>query len=154
MIFLTCFIVESFFLVEPCRILACKTCIIAAYCYFTFICDKSVLNRIFALLVKNFINNGALSYYANPLKNFYWVTLRKTDGKIQIARSQGLHHNSTSLTSVYFWFGGCFKFLLHHSSLSTLVEHKDSNYSKVSTIYSDMLHSDLTGALSRLNSVV
>ncbi|GFS55603.1 uncharacterized protein TNCV_131371 [Trichonephila clavipes] len=100
-----------------------------------------------------FMQDGATSHTANPVKAF----LIQTFGEDKIVSKRCRYPwppRSPDLTPADFWLWGYSKSRVYLSGPSSLSELKDAIRREVSSIHPDMLHSTVTGFVTRLECLL
>ncbi|GFY13718.1 uncharacterized protein TNCV_4960881 [Trichonephila clavipes] len=95
------------------------------------------------------MQDGAISHTANPVRAF----LIQTFGEVRIVSRRCRYPwlpRSSDLTPADFWLWGYLKYRVYLSGPSSLLELKDAIRREVSSIHPDMLHSAVTGFVTRL----
>lgn len=123
--------------------------------YLTLLREKVVpcLREKNALSTITFMQDGATSHTANPVKAF----LIETFGEDKIISRRCRFPwppRSPDLTPADFWLWGYLKSRVYLSSPSNLSELKDVIRREVSCIHPDMLHSAIAGFVTRLQCVI
>ncbi|GFX22485.1 uncharacterized protein TNCV_3601161 [Trichonephila clavipes] len=100
-----------------------------------------------------FMQDGATSHTANPVKAFLIQTFGE-DRIVSRRRRYPWLPRSPDLTPVDFWLWGYLKSHVYLSGPSSLLELKDAIRREVSSIHPDMLHSAVTGFVTRLECLL
>ncbi|GFY22163.1 DUF4817 domain-containing protein [Trichonephila clavipes] len=145
------FIIGPFFFETQCPVNGWITETVNAKRYLTLLRETVVLSLIQRGQISNvtFMQNGATSHTANPVKAF----LIQTFGEDRIVSRHcryPWHLRSPDLTPADFWLWVYLKSRVYLSGPSSLSELKDAIRREVSSIHPDVLHSAVAGFVTHL----
>ncbi|GFW76862.1 DUF4817 domain-containing protein [Trichonephila clavipes] len=147
--------VRPFFFEAQCPVNGWITGTINAQRYLTLLRETVVPCLIKRGQISNvpFMQDGATSHTANPIKTF----LIQTFGEDRIVSRHCRYSwppRSPDLTPADFWLWGYLKSRVYQSGPSSLSELKDAIHREVSSIHPDMLHSAVAGFVTRLECLL
>ncbi|GFW50589.1 uncharacterized protein TNCV_2888911 [Trichonephila clavipes] len=146
---------RPFFFETQCPVNGWITETVNVYRYLTLLRETVVPCLIQRGQISNvtFIQDGATSHTANPVKTF----LIQTFGEDRIVSRRFRYPwppRSPDLTPADFWLWGYLKSRVYLSGPSSLPELKDAIRREVSSIHPDMLHSAVAGFVTRLECLL